>query len=104
MRFSPPGKTFGRIVSRGGCSATQGARATTSKNAAPVKRTAFRTSDKGSAAMSNYTHPRLPHVEVGERDGKSRRSVKHCGRAVIRLGGAGDYVRTHRATRRWAQE
>ena len=43
---------FGRIISRGGCSATHGSLAATSKNAAPVSRTVLNKSDSASAAIS----------------------------------------------------
>src|SRR5262249_26019689 len=46
-----PGRIFGRIVSGPGCSATQGALATTSKNVAPVSRTVLNTLDSASAGI-----------------------------------------------------
>ena len=71
---SAPGRIFGRIISGPGCSATHGALATTSKNAAPVSRTVLNTSDSASAGHW----------------GPARRSSMRSGRPVNKnVGGSG---------------
>src|SRR5690349_23582301 len=70
------------MVSRGGCSATNGLVAETSKKAAPVRRTVLSTSESTSTGMATSRRALLA---------ESGRAIKRCGRPVIRLRGARVY-------------